>query len=218
MPNPSAYVSQSAYPALHGLIRDHIDMQFEDLRTLLYLPIGDLGLHGGMNLLATAAILNAISGASMIFIDADSAFDEKARDNYPRFKRAVRDYFPWQDEDLHPTNGVHVLWQMARNPLVHSFGLDFDRGKIEGRVPIEWRQSVALNKRPLGRDQVEALEMPERPEGVGPTLRQVRPRHYVLSVAGLYWGLHGMLRAMFADGSEMAKAETLASYFPKDDL
>jgi hypothetical protein len=67
---PSEYPELAPYPALQRLMREHVDMQFEDIRAMLRLPRPDIGIETGMNFSLGRALFDLISGASVVFFDS----------------------------------------------------------------------------------------------------------------------------------------------------
>ncbi len=185
-------------------------MQFVDLRTILRLPLP--GLTGGCNLPAATAIFNIISGASVCFFNASINTLSNQRDRGPRFKDVLKGHYPWQGEPLPKDDAILILYNNARNPLVHSLGLDSPA--LKGPF-----SRVVNSKEPLSEMQIEQLENQlQRPQWAGSTLSQYvtlagGDREVTLSVPALYWGVHRMLHSLFADATQVALSDQLASIF-----
>lgn len=207
---PSEFPEVQVYPNLKRLLEAQVDMQFVDLRTLLRLP--QEGLVGGCNFTAAAVLFNLIAGSSVCFYDPSeqALIDRSARGT--RFKEVLEEFYPWQGEPVPKDDFISALYKSARNPLAHSLGLDVPpKGSIG--------KQVVLMKSPLTEEQVYELEESKvRPSWTPTTI--VHQEHIAygstelaISVPSLYWGVHRMLHALFADSSHAAKADSLAKIF-----
>ncbi len=209
---PSQYLEIQGYPDLRYLVQRHLDMQFEDLRTMLLLPRGKF--LGGCNYATAALLLNVIAGSSVVFYEASEQALAKTGDRGKRFKEVIKKYYPWDGEDISQGEFAHVLYELARNPLVHALGLD----ERPGATPF---RTVALLKWPLTRSRVLKLEESEdRPKWTRAAISKdsliESGSEYTLSIPSLYWGVHQMLRRLFADPNQVRKADALAAKF-KDE-
>jgi hypothetical protein len=107
-------------------------------------------------------------------------------------------FFPWPGE-VKATDGADVLYMYARNPLAHALGLDVSNAP-----------EIGINKSPLSEKRILALEdAPTLPSWAPPALRK-HGDAYDIGVAGLYWGYHRLLHALFADPGHSDSAEALA--------
>lgn len=207
---PSQYPEVQSRHDLRRLLAEHVDMQFDDLRTMMRLPAA--GLTGGCNFAAAAVMFNIIAGSSVCFHEASEAGLKARGERSKRFLRVVETYFPWEGEPVSEDDGARLLYEAARNPLAHSVGLD------EPPTSGTQKREIQLGKRPLTPEQVEELEdSVTRPTWLGNVITSATapsgaPR-IIISVPGLFWGLHRMLRALFADPTEAAKADALAKKF-----
>ena len=196
MPNLSEIPEVVSYPAVRRFLRNHVEMQIEDLRSVLRLPLPNHGLHGGGNFAATAILCNLISGISVVLFDIPpeyhawrSRLSKRSRRNRGksgrRFEALLYHYFPWEKGDNRAAR-ISALYDLARNPLAHELGLDPNSRK---RNP-----HVGIAKKPLTGDQIVELETSIRKPGWArpPILR--RGREWRISVEGLYWALHRLLR------------------------
>jgi hypothetical protein len=198
LPSEFPEVSHIQQPSLKRLHRDHLDMQIEDIRVLFRLPTSRLPAGG--NFTVATLLLNLIAGASVCFYNAS----HKTMKNHPpssqHFKGILQNYYPWSSEPISATQGADLLWKYSRNPLAHALGLD-----------KESAPEIYIAKSRIGPIKIAALEDdPVRPAWASPALSP-SGNHYVLDVAGLYWGTHRMLHAVFADPNQLAGAEQLAS-------
>jgi hypothetical protein len=209
---PSQYPDVQGYPNLQRLLQAQVDMQFADLRLLLRLPIPRSGLEAGCNFACAAVLFNIIAGASVCFYEAseNALADRGARGK--RFKEVLEKFYPWQGEPLNKDQCVSVLYESARNPLAHSLGLDTPPNDSIGK-------QVALMKEPLTQDQICELEEASiRPNWLSSTIVHHQPLVYgamelAISVPTLYWGVHRMFHAIFAESNQAAKADALAKTF-----
>jgi len=108
--------------AFETVARQHIDMQFEDVRLLLRLP--RKGSNVGANF-ATAAVLFTSSPAlrSPSTRPSWKALKGKAGGSGERFRGALSDHFPFAEITIPKKTTIDVFYKYSRNPLAHSFGL-----------------------------------------------------------------------------------------------
>lgn len=212
---PSDYPEVQSHPHLKNLLANQIDMQIEDLRGLLQLPLPEYGLAGGCNFTAGTALFNIIAGASVCFFKASVSGISDRRDRSARFKEVLTKFYPWGDDpstsgtSLRVDECVNAVYDSARNPLVHTLGLD---------DPMSNRIQVVLAKNPLTPKEIAAYEGITRPAVAKSTIVDKHlladgSTEIILSVPTLYWGVHRMLRNLFADASEVAAANALAAHF-----
>jgi hypothetical protein len=229
---PSEYLEVQGRDGLKRLLAEQVDMQFVDLRTMLRLPMADppgraailsnllrrmlrlpVGdLPGGCNFAAASILFNLIAGSSVCFFNtSDAAFTER-RDRGQRFKGVLEKFYPWQGEPVTKATAVEVLYEAARNPLAHSLGLEAP--PAAGHVQRE----IVLVKRPLSEAEIIELEdQVVKPAWAGSTVTQGQTAsgadRFEISVPALYWGVHRMLRALFADAGQVADADAIAKKF-----
>lgn len=208
---PSEYPEVQSYPHLKRLLQNQVDPQIIDLRTLLCLP--QPGLESNCSFTAAGVLLNLIAGISVCFFDASIQALHRRGDRGTRFKEVLRKFYPWHEEPLAKEECVQALYNAARNPLIHSLGLDDPPTASPGR------QVVFLKKRPLTEAEVQELEdASSRPLWVSSTIVHHLPLAYgsievAISVPALYWGVHRLLQALFADATQAKAANTLAEEF-----
>lgn len=183
--------------SLRRMCREHLDMQFVDLRVLMRMP--KAGFPAGCNFAATALIFNLVSGFSVCLYRASAASIAERGTSGKRFKGLLRSYFPWQDVHVSASRGIDVFYAFVRNPLAHALGLS-----------VSNEPTVAVLKAPVSDRRIQELESSTtKPSWVAPPLREVSG-DFELDVAGLYWGLHRMTRALLADATQRKGAEELA--------
>jgi len=184
-------------------------MQFTDLRTLLELPKEES--QGGCNLTAAVVLFNLIAGSSVCFYEASAEAFSQRGDRGKRFLEVLKRFYPWNNEELASDEGAELLYESARNPLGHSLGLDPPRGGSGKEITLrKWALSLA---------QITELEdSGERPTWARKTISDIQKSGSTvtkasISVPALYWGVHRMLRALFADAAQLQKAEASAADF-----
>jgi hypothetical protein len=169
-------------------------MQLDDVRSMLRLPLEDLGLTGGCNFAAAAVLFNVLLGASQVLYSG-----EGIRNQGDRFKRFLLRYYPWEPsatDDL-KTQTAGEFWEV-RHLLAKSLGRFTTRG----------RSRLKIEKDPLSREQVATLDTSTtRPPGVPVALRREPKEGQRLSVGGLYWITVQLLRNFLADEAEVKEAE-----------
>jgi hypothetical protein len=67
--NSSQFIDAKKFPTVYKLLKEHVEMQFGDIRVLLQLPLGTTSAPGG-NLATGALVLNLISGFSVCLFNA----------------------------------------------------------------------------------------------------------------------------------------------------
>ena len=208
---PSEFPEVQSYPNLKRLLEGQVDMQFVDLRTLLRLP--QEGLEGGCNFTVANVLFNLVAGSSVCFYDPSEEALRNRGDRGRRFKAILEQFYPWQGEPLPKDDFISALYDSARNPLTHRLGLDAPpNGSSMGK-------QIALMKWPLTEEQIRELEESStRPVWVHTTVVHQKNLAYgstelAISVPALYWGVHRMLHALFADSAHAARADALAKIF-----
>lgn len=210
--NPSEFPEVRPHPHLRRLLAVQIDMQFDDLRTLLQLPSHNTSLSADCNLTTASLLFNVIAGTSVLFYDASlGALNDRA-DRGRRFRALLADYYPWSPSDAFGAEeSSTVIYDFARNPLTHTLGVSKVPRLFPGAPPLpHGATAVMLEKGPLDPHAVEAVTDPSKqPEALGPTLRH-EDDELILSVWSLAWGVHRMLRDLFADDAQVERAHATA--------
>jgi hypothetical protein len=208
---PSEFPEVQASVNLKRLLKSQVDMQFQDLRTLLELPRSKT--EGGCNLTAAAVLFNLIAGASVCFYDASPQAFRGRGDRGIRFVGVLTRFYPWDPRGgVTPAEAAAFIYESARNPLAHSLGL-------EPPAPTGSRRTVMLRKWALSPDQVWELENAStRPKWTRALISEVERRADVItkatiSIPALYFGVCRMLRALFRDPEQLAKTEAVAGEF-----
>lgn len=203
---PSQYPEVAAYPRLRTVLSAQVDMQFWDLRTMLQLPRKDLGMEGGCNFAVVNGLFNIIGGASFLFFDADMVSMRSRSKSGDRFMAVLRQFYPWKAEPLPKKKGTSLLYEYARNSLVHALGMEVAR-------PQDPIIQIAKNDQGLSLEDVMRLESADgRPGPTIYTYERHRPRddRFIISAPALYWGTHQMLRKLFGAKRQASRAEDLA--------
>jgi hypothetical protein len=209
---PSELIDAQRYPSLKQLLEIQLDMQFVDLRTLLRLPRSDDGLNGGCNLTAASLLFSIVAGSSVLFYDASTTAMADGRQSGRRFKELLARYYPFGDDDLPREEAARVLYESARNPLTHCFGVGKDKRVFPGAPQVGNRPlAVIFMKGPLGEEEVNELANARgRPDWTQPTVA-VEQDECLVSVWTLSWGVHEMLRRLFDDGQQAQQSDATAA-------
>jgi len=207
---PSEFPEVRAHAALKRLLLEHVDMQFDDIRTMLRLPME--GLTGGCNFATAAVLFNIISGCSVCFYNASEKALTMTGQAGCRFKGLLGEFYPWVGEPLSKADGVTLLYKATRNPLTHRLGLD------EPPSSASKGNEIVLKKWSLRPAEVAELEdSTNRPAWALATITETTvpscASQFTISVPALYWGVHRMLHALFADPIHAVEADALAKKF-----
>lgn len=188
---PSDIRAFDPYPSVRRFIDDHLSMQFDDVRAMIKLPLAKEGLPAGCNFAAAAMLSNLISGISVVLY----APKNKRAGSGAKFKELLVECYPWEAGE-NKADKAKVIYDLVRNPLAHALGV-----LKKGSVPL------AIEKGPLTEAQLAEIEnATTRPASVPQAVRKEGAR-YVLSVAGLYWGVFQMLRGLASNAKQMQQAE-----------
>jgi hypothetical protein len=192
-----------AYPAVSAFVTDHLSMQFGDVRSMMRLPLPDLGIGHACNFAATAVLCNLVSGVSVSLYMPKSPvmMDQKGKKHWvgsgEAFKRLLEDFYPWgKDED--GKQRARVLYDLFRNPFAHALGV---HGKTGYRIVVA-RLSGGLQEA-----QLEQLERSAtRPAWLPPGLSGGGNRWSVVA-EGLYRDVFHMLWNLARNKTQMTQAE-----------
>lgn len=210
---PSALVDDR-YSALKRFLHVQVDMQVADLRVLLQLPVPELDPDVAGNLTTTAAILNLISGFSVWLFETEAAatiraLEEKTgrRHSRRRFTGFVTEYWPRVPPEQSPDWVAERLY-LTRNSLVHDLGATDDpdrsqpRTMVLGKIPGLTLETVVMS---LERNLAHPLTVP---------VIQERGDGFAVSVDGLYWAAHWMLREAIRDRADVINRSVADKTFP----
>jgi hypothetical protein len=208
---PSRFPEGDDRPNLRRLLAEQIDMQMDDVSSMLALPRHDLGLSGGCNLALTGLLSNVIAGCSVLFFEAslDSVWGGARFDSGTRFKELLVEYYPWSERDaLAPDHAAQLLYHEAGNHRAHDLGVGKNRIAFPG-LPHGDKRAVMLAKSTLSVTETEdLLRSPgERPESA--TIR-IEPNAWVIDVEALTSGTFILMHRLLADSWQSDLAEETA--------
>lgn len=207
---PSRFAEVADRPHLRELLSVQIDMQMDDLRSLLAMPMPHLGLTGGCNLTATMLLCNVAAGASMLLFEASlESVRGRQQDSGARFKEVLAGYYPWQQDDqLEPAKAANLLYGEMRNPLTHNLGVGKNRIAFPG-LPQGDGRSMMLRKGPMPALAIERLLLPDAPPPGRRTITKT-DSEWIVDVDMLTWGTYRLLRGLLGDPWQMEFAEETA--------
>lgn len=181
------------HPHAHVFIHCHLLMQLNDVRSMLRLPLPDLGLTGGCNFAAPEVLFNVLVGAAKKLYSSPLGGDGE------RFKALLVEFYPWDEgySDQQKKSDAGRLWA-ARNHLAKTLGIIEKKGSPRLRV----------EKSPLSDAEIQVLETTRsRPAPLPAALRLEPHVGEVLSVSGLYWGVLNLLRNFVASSAQLDEAD-----------
>ena len=93
-------VDADRFPSVAKFLEKQVEVQIAELRVLLQQPL----LQGGTDcsFAAANALLNLISGLSVCLFESSCEALTNRRDRGKRFKKLLREYFPWAGEQWSP--------------------------------------------------------------------------------------------------------------------
>jgi hypothetical protein len=192
---PSDIQGLAQYSQVKRFFTTHLDMQVNDIRGMMRLPLPEIGITGGCNFAAAASLCNLVSGTSKVLYSPTNSNAGSGQ----RFKEVLQIYFPWDPSDDKEAV-AELLYDLVRNPLAHSLGV-----LESGSIP------TAITKGPLTLEQIEELETSQvRPRWVPFTVARNSSGNFV-SVEGLYWGYFRLLENLVGDAAQMSAAESSLS-------
>ena len=190
---PSHLVDLADYPRVRSFVREHLDMQFDDVRSMMKLPRPTRGLTGGCNFAAAATLCNLMAGVAIVLYRKAPRLPGTGSG----FIALLMQYYPWQRGENGKEN-AELLYEFVRNPLVHSLGLSNTPRQRAAHVTIV---KTSLSERQLRR--IEKSASPPRPSLAVAS----RGNEHTIWVTGLYWGFLGTLRGLFREPAQMEAAE-----------
>jgi len=141
---PSEFIDPQRYPSLFEFVRDHLDMQFNDVRAMLRLPLSELRITGGCNFAASSLLCNLISGISVVLYTHNSPRRRKKAgkrwDREDRFKEVLEDFFPWDPGRPIPAGDAPPFPSHKSVP-----GLGLESFGLSGQ-PSQWLDSSSRNR------------------------------------------------------------------------
>jgi hypothetical protein len=218
---PSAWSQLDLYPHLRQLVAQQIDMQFADLHAMMRLPMDEVMPNVGCNLATAVHAFNLVTGASVLFYNSSpQSLRGDPRKNGSRFKQVLTKYYPWskadcEQEGFTEKGTAKALWEWARNPLVHSLGVGKNHHALPGATKAKDQPLlVRFSKGPLSADQVQYLATTRDVDNHPDLAWTVVLNQDVLdlNVITFCWGIHELLRRLFEDEDQAAKAEKTAKH------
>ena len=182
------------YPNVSAFVENHLSMQFGDIRSMLRLPLPELGITHGCNFAATANLCNLTSGISVTIFKPSSLAGNRI---YPgkAFKQLLKNFYPWEPGD-NRTDGAKTLYDLFRNPLAHALG-------VHGLSSYQ----IQIAKAPLQNDLIEEIERsPTRPDWLPPGLSG-SGRQWTLDSRGFYRDVFHMFWNLAKDVPQIRQAE-----------
>jgi hypothetical protein len=184
----------TAYPLVSSFVRRQLDMQFDDLRTMMRMPLPTIGLTGGCNFACAVAICNLVAGVAKVLYQKPPGMSGVG----DGFVALMIQYYPWQQTEPKERN-AEILYNFVRNPLVHSLGAAIKRDQRQDEVVIA--------KSAMSEADLERLETSiDYPAGVSLAVATDGNRHTIW-IAALYWGFLQLFRALCRDANQMNYAE-----------
>ena len=195
-------------PTVREMITKSIEsLSFGDVHTMLRLPIRDKEPNKELGAACTFAIthvlLSVISGVSGTLYDPSRSKDGNW-DVGEKFKKLLIQYFPWDHEPeprLRPEASAGIIYDVFRNPLTHSLGLNTNR-----RKRIEIKRADGLHERVI--EQLESGPRLHQSSTVKRTDTEIE-----LFVEPLYWGVRRMIEKLTTDKVRMKAAERFLNQF-----
>lgn len=203
--SPSGLPGVAKYRAVDRFFRKHLDMQFNDLRTLMKLARPTQGLPAGCNFVAAAALANLVGGFAEVLYAAPPSMNG-SRQSGERLQAVLKELYPWQPGERRKAK-AKVLYYFVRNPLVHNLGID------DPRRPKKNMRRIPIRKRRLTDRELVELETAHTPPAwVGLAVRR-EGRRWNLYVPALYWGTFHLLRRLTERPKHMRHAQALLSHY-----
>src|SRR5262245_13168500 len=198
---PSEFPELTKYRAVGRFFRNHLDMQFSDVRALMKLPLPEQGLPAGCTFIAAAALANLIGGFAEVLYAVPPSLNS-AKQSGARLLALLKDLYPWQSGERRRAK-ARALYYFVRNPLVHNLGIDDPR-----RLKKEMRR-IPIRKRGLTDRQLIELETANIPPPWAVlAVRQIE-RRWIIYVPALYWGVFHLLQRITEQPTHMRYAQAL---------
>jgi hypothetical protein len=202
---PSEFPNLVKYRAVYRFFRKHLDMQFNDVRTLMKLPRLAQGLPAGCNFVAAAALANLVGGFAEVLYAAPPSMNSPHKTG-ERLQAVLRELYPWQPGERRKAK-AKVLYYFVRNPLVHNLGIDDPR-----RLKKDMRRILIRKRRLTDRQLVELETAHTPPAWAGLAVRR-EGRRWNLYVPALYWGTFHLLGRLTERPKHMRHAQALLSHY-----
>lgn len=198
--NPYNIIAEHEYPRLHSFLKTSFQMLISDTRDLLRLPYAHL--KTGCNIAFARQLFSLIGGISVCLYNAsyeDFLLGNPGKSR-AKFIGVLKDYYPWEYEQLSKEEAVMILYDSTRNPIEHCLGL---------YKPTELNRSRIVKGR-LTLKQIEEIESSEpRPPWLSPAimLSQSGFFKYDINTLSLYWGVFRLIINLLKDKKQLEKSE-----------
>ena len=202
---PSEFRGVAKYGAVARFFRKHLDMQFNDVRTLMKLPRPTQGLPAGCNFIAAAALANLVGGFAEVLYAAPGSMNGP-RQSGERLQAVLKELYPWQPGERRKAK-AKVLNYFVRNPLVHNLGID------DARRPKKNMRRIPIRKRRLTDRELVELETAHTPPAWAGLAIRREGRRWNLYVPAFYWGTFHLLRRLTERPKHMIHAQALLSHY-----
>ena len=194
------------YPHVFTFVRDHLSMQFRDVRSMLRLPLPEQGItdsagYGGCNFAVAAILCNLVSGISESFFIPPNPIQENCKGEKEwigsgqTFKQLMVNFYPWEYGEKKKKK-TDVLYYFLRNPLTHALGIE-----RKGSYRIQVR------KKSLRNVEIEEVEKSGTRLDWLPLGLSRSGKKWTLDARGFYRGVFHMLWNLVKDEQQMEKAE-----------
>lgn len=182
------------YPLVLSFVRQHLDMQFDDLRTMMKVPLPAIGLTGGCNFACAVALCNLISGVAKVLYHRPPGMPGTG----DGFVALMIQFYPWQPTEPQQRN-AEILYDFVRNPLVHSLGAAI--------TPEQRQNEVVIAKSARSEEELERLETStDYPAGISLAVVTDGNGHTIW-IAALYWGFVRLFSKLCGEADQMRYAE-----------
>ena len=140
------------YPHVFTFVRFPLSMQFADVRSMLRLPLPELGIidsagYGGCNFAVATVLCNIVSGISVTVFRPSSLRNNRSRSGRV-FRQLLENFYPWEQGD-NGSEGAGALYSYFRNPLTHALGVQHGQS---------YRIQIGKSPSPLQNNQIEEME------------------------------------------------------------
>jgi hypothetical protein len=198
--DPYSIVAEHEYPRLHLFLKRSFQALISDIRGLLRLPYAHL--KTGCSLAFARQLFSLIGGISVCLYNAsyEDFIQGNPKKSGAKFKGVLKDYYPWEYEQLTKEDAVVILYDSTRNPIEHCLGL---------YKPHERNRSQIVKSR-LSPKKIEEIENSEaRPHWLPPaiTLSQSGFYRYDINTLSLYWGVFRLISNLLKDKKQLEKSE-----------
>jgi len=205
-----------------SIVRGSFDMYFEDVHTMLQLPMPNTEASAGCNFPVALTLFAVVSAVSRVIYPLESP-------DGGGFKQLLGEKFPW---DAEPPGGLRdgaaadYLYDEFRNPLAHTAGLAIR--PAPAKAPHRYifyspatHRRVQKSRGPAELEvaRIEASEV--RPEGWPPTLAldsSDAPPMMEFFLEGLYWGIRRMITNLCGDTTIMKDAVANLARMRQDQM